>query len=108
MLGGQFFAEQAIAAATGVLGAVHCNVGRAHQPFDRRSMVGADCDADRSADVDAMAVKFERLGNGEGNAAGNTLGVRSLLDLREEDREFIAGQAGKQRTTNRARRRAPQ
>ena len=50
-------------AAAARLGAVHGDVGGAHQRFDGRAVVGRDRDADRRADVDAVALQLERLGD---------------------------------------------
>ena len=43
-----------------------------------------------------MTVKFERLRDGHGDAAGEPLRVRIVPDAGEEDREFVACQPGKQ------------
>ncbi len=60
-------------------------------------MIGADRHADGSADIDAMSVKLERLGNGEGDPSRNPLDVADRSDLREEECEFVAGKAREQR-----------
>ena len=58
---------------------------------------GANRDADRSADVDAVRAKLERLGDGEHDPAGDALDLGDRLDLREEHRELVAGEAREQR-----------
>ncbi len=97
MLGGKLVVEQAMLAAAERLGAVHGDVRGAHQGFDAVAMVGADRDADGSADVDAVPVKLEGLGNGDRDAARDTLDLGGRADLREEQSEFVAGQARQQR-----------
>ena len=97
VLGGELVVEQAMLAAAERLGAVHGDVRGAHQGFDAVAMVGADRDADRSADVDAVPVELERLGNGERDAARDTLDLGGRRDFREEHGELVAGQAREQR-----------
>ena len=75
MLRRQLLAEQAIAPAARVLRPIHGDVGGAHQRFDRSAMFRADRDADRSADVDAVTMKLERLGDGQRDPPGDPLGV---------------------------------
>ncbi len=84
MLGRQGIVEQAVLAAAIRLGPVHRDVGRAHQRFDARTMVGGDRNANRSADVDPMTAQLERLGNGQGDTARNAFDIGNRAYLREE------------------------
>ena len=98
VIGGKIAVEQAILPAAGALGAVHRNVGRAHQRLDARAMLGRERNADRGADVDAVRGQFEGFGDGEHDAARDALDLGDRCDLREEDRELVAGEAGEQGT----------
>ena len=97
VLGGQLIIEQAMLAAAARLGVVHRDVGGAHQGFDRRSVVGTDRNADRGADIDAVPAELERLGDRQRDAARDAFDVGRRLDVREEQSEFIAGEARQQR-----------
>ena len=58
-----------------LLGAIHGDVGGAHQRFDAGAMVGRERDPDRGADVDAVAVKLERLGDRQRDPPRDPLGI---------------------------------
>ena len=61
------------------------------------AVVGRNSDADRGADIDAVSVQLEWLGNGKSDPAGDALGVGGHIDVREENREFVACKARQQR-----------
>ena len=98
MLGGEIGVEQAMLATAARLGAIHGDIGGAHQRLDAGPVIGRDGDADRSADVDAVRAQLERLGDGEHDPPRDSLDFGDRLDLGEEDRELVAGEAGEQRT----------
>ena len=81
VLGGELGVEQAMLAAAARLGAVHGDVGGAHQRFDARAVIGRDRDADRGADVDAVRAKLERLGDRKHDPARDPLDLGDRLDL---------------------------
>ena len=62
------------------------------------AVIRATGDADRRADVDAVGAQLERLGDGEDDPARDPLDVVGRLDLGEEHRELVAGEAREQRT----------
>ena len=65
--------------------------------FDARAMVGRHRDADRRADVDAVAVKLERLADRQRDPPRDALGIVAACDVRQEDGEFVARQPRQQR-----------
>ena len=97
MLGRQLVVEQAMLPAAARLGAIHRDVGGAHQRFDAAAMLGAQGDPDRGADVDAVAVQLERLGNRQRDPPGDPLDLRGRRDFGEEQSEFVAGEPRQQR-----------
>ena len=101
VLGRELVVEQAMLAAAARLGAIHGDVGGAHQRFDAGAMVGADRHADRRADVDAVAVKLERLADRQRHPARDPLDVVARGDVGEEQGELVAGEAGEQRPAGR-------
>ena len=102
MVGGKFIVEQAILAAAQRLGAVHRNVGGAHQRLDAGAVLGTEGNADRRSDIDAVRRQFERFCNRENDAARDALDLGDRLDLGEKDRELVSGEAGEQRPRPRA------
>ena len=96
----QFLGEQAMLPAATRFGAVHGNVGGAHQRFDAGAVVGADRDADRRADVDAVAMKLERFADCQRDAPRDPLDLGGRADRREEQGELVAGETRDQGSTN--------
>ena len=84
MLALELVAEQAMLPAATRFGAVHGKVGGAHQPFDGRSMVGRHRDPDRGANIDAVTLKLERLGNRQRDPPRNHFDLGHPLDLWKE------------------------
>ena len=97
MLERQRLTEHAMLAAAARLGAIHRDVGGAHQRFDAAAMLGAQGDADRGADVDAVAVQFERLGNRQRDPPRDPLDLGVGRNFGEEQGELVAGEAREQR-----------
>ena len=62
-----------------------------------RAVVGRKRNSDRRTDVDAVRAQLERLGDRDHDAARDALDFVGRLDLREEHRELVAGEARKQR-----------
>ena len=83
MLCSEFVIEQAMLPAAKSLGVIHGNIGSPHQGFDRVAMVGADRNADRCADIDAVPVELERLGNGDCDPPCNAFDFCRRRNLRE-------------------------
>ena len=54
-------------------------------------MIRADGNADRSADIDAVPVKLERLRDRKRDAPRDSLDVFDRVDVREENGEFVTG-----------------
>ena len=97
MLALQFLAEQAMLPAAARLGAIHGEVGGAHQAFDGRTMVGRHRDPDRGTDIDVVTLQLERLADRQRDPPRNHLDLGHAFDLREEQRELVARQPRQQR-----------
>jgi hypothetical protein len=100
---GELRIENAMLSPALGLGMVHGDVSRTHQRLDAGPMFGGQGDADRSSDVDAVRAELEWLRNGQHDPARHALDFRNRVNLREEDRELISCEPGKQRTSFRIR-----
>ena len=70
-------------------------------------MIGRQRDADRGAHIDAVAVKLERLADGQRDPPRDALGILEAADVGDEDSEFVAGKTRQQRPRQGRRRRSP-
>ena len=77
------------------LRAIHCDIRGAHQQFDARPVLGRKRDPDRRANVDAVGGKLEGFRNRQNDSPCDPLDLVNGFELGEEDRKFIAGEAGK-------------
>ena len=94
--------EHGVAGAALRLGAVHGDVGVAHDVL-RRAVGGHERDADAGRHVELAVVDVERRGERLLQALGDDRGAADVLDLLEQQRELVAavagdGVAGAQRT----------
>ena len=86
--------EEAMAAAAAVLGGVQRHVGLLQEFVGVDAVVRRHGDADRGADVDAVAVDLERLLQRAGQALRQPLGVLPALGRGLQHDELVAAEAG--------------
>ena len=94
----QAVGEQVMLSAATRLGAVHGEVGGAHQRFHRLAMVRRNGDADRRANVDAVTLHLERFGDCKRDPSRQHLDLGDRFDVREEHGEFVTGEARQERS----------
>ena len=77
-----------------LLGQVHRDVGAMHELFDVGAVVGVDRDPDARLELEQHVLELERLDERVAHPTGDVGGVRCRRQLRHDDGELVAAQAG--------------